>query len=137
MIAGTRPAGFWRSTDAGATWSQLAAPGISQFSDVNVGPTRVTQILFDPVDDGTVWASVEIGSVYRSKDRGLTWERKENGLVSGDVHGLAVMKLREREQLKLDDRVGRYVANLHPAVAEATIAQLLSHSAGLTREGLR
>lgn len=95
LIAGTRPAGFWRSTDAGQTWSQLVAPGISQFSDVNVGPTRVTQILFDPVDDGTVWASVEIGSVYRSKDRGSTWERKENGLVSGDVHGLAVFKLQD------------------------------------------
>ena len=93
LIAGTRPAGFWRSADAGQTWSQLPAPGVSQFSDVNVGPTRVTQVLFDPVDDGTVWASVEIGSVYRSKDRGMTWERKENGLVSGDVHGLAVLKL--------------------------------------------
>ena len=92
VIAGTRPAAFWRSRDAGRTWSQLAAGGISQFSDVNVGPTRVTQILFDPVDDGTVWASVEIGSIYRSKDRGLTWARKENGLVSGDVHGLAVMR---------------------------------------------
>jgi hypothetical protein len=52
LIAGTRPAGFWRSTDAGQSWSPLAAPGISQFSDVNVGPTRVSQILFDPVDDG-------------------------------------------------------------------------------------
>ena len=57
-------------------------------------PTRVTQVLFDPVDDGTVWASVEIGSIYRSENRGLTWERKENGLVSGDVHGLAVMRLK-------------------------------------------
>ena len=95
LIAGTRPAGFWRSTDAGQTWSQQTAPGISQFSDVNVGPTRVTQVLFDPVDDGTVWASVEIGSVYRSRDRGVTWERRESGLVSGDVHGLAVMKLKD------------------------------------------
>ena len=94
LIAGTRPAAFWRSTDAGQTWSQLAAPGISQFSDINVGPTRVTQVLFDPVDDGTVWASVEIGSIYRSRDRGLSWARKENGLVSGDVHGLAVMRLK-------------------------------------------
>ena len=93
VLAGTRPAGFWRSADAGRSWSQLAAPGISQFSDVNVGPTRVTQILFDPVDAGTVWASVEIGSIYRSRDRGATWERKEQGLVSGDVHGLAVVRL--------------------------------------------
>jgi photosystem II stability/assembly factor-like uncharacterized protein len=95
LIAGTRPAGFWRSTDAGGTWSHLPAPGISQFSDINVGPTRVTQILFDPLDHGTVWASVEIGSVYRSKDHGMTWERRENGLVSMDIHGLAVLKLKD------------------------------------------
>ena len=56
LIAGTRPAGFWRSTDAGQTWSPLIAPGVIPVSDVNAGPTRVTQILFDPVDDGTVWA---------------------------------------------------------------------------------
>ena len=62
-------------------------------SDVNAGPTRVTQILFDPVDDGTVWATVEVGGIYRSKDRGASWEYKDKGLVSGDVHGLAVLKL--------------------------------------------
>jgi photosystem II stability/assembly factor-like uncharacterized protein len=92
LIAGTRPAGFWRSADAGRSWSSLIAPGIIPASDVNAGPTRVTQILFDPVDDGTVWATVEIGGIYRSKDRGATWECRENGLVSGDVHGLAVVK---------------------------------------------
>ncbi|WP_137177063.1 hypothetical protein [Roseomonas sp. AR75] len=93
LIAGTRPAAFWRSADAGRTWQQLSAPGMAQFSEQNMGPTRVTQILFDPVDDGTVWASVEIGSIYRSRDRGLTWEKKDAGLVSGDVHGLAVIPL--------------------------------------------
>lgn len=92
LIAGTRPAGFWRSTDAGKSWSRLLAPEISQFSDVNSGPTRVTQVLFDPVERGTVWGSVEIGSVYRSKDNGTSWQRKEKGLVSGDVHGLAVIR---------------------------------------------
>jgi CubicO group peptidase (beta-lactamase class C family) len=46
-----------------------------------------------------------------------------------------VMKLREEGKLGLDDRVGRYVEGLHPAVAEATIAQLLSHSAGIIRDG--
>jgi photosystem II stability/assembly factor-like uncharacterized protein len=93
LIAGTRPAGFWQSLDAGETWEAMSAPGISQFSEVNMGPTRVTQILFDPVDAGTVWAGVEIGSVYRSLDGGQTWERKDEGLISGDVHGLAVVGL--------------------------------------------
>ena len=46
-----------------------------------------------------------------------------------------VMKLREQGKLGLDDRVGQYVQGLHPAVAEATIAQLLSHGAGITRDG--
>jgi CubicO group peptidase (beta-lactamase class C family) len=46
-----------------------------------------------------------------------------------------LMKLRERRKLKLDDSVGQYVRGLHPQVAEATIAQVLSHTAGLTRDG--
>ena len=40
LIAGTRPAGFWRSADAGRGWSSLIAPGIIPASDVNAGPTR-------------------------------------------------------------------------------------------------
>src|SRR5205085_1339573 len=78
--------------DAGQTWTSLTAPGVIPLSDVNAGPTRVTQILFDPVDDGTVWGTIEVGGVYRSKDRGVTWEFKDKGLVAGDVHGIAVVK---------------------------------------------
>lgn len=47
----------------------------------------------------------------------------------------AVMKLREQRRLQLDDPIGRHVAGLHPQVAAATLAQLLSHSAGLVRDG--
>jgi CubicO group peptidase (beta-lactamase class C family) len=46
-----------------------------------------------------------------------------------------IMKLREQRKLRLDDPVGQYVKGLHPQVAETTIAQILSHSAGLTRDG--
>lgn len=48
---------------------------------------------------------------------------------------VAVLKLREQGRLKLDDTVGQYVRGLHPEVAAATLAQLLSHSAGLVRDG--
>lgn len=47
-----------------------------------------------------------------------------------------ILKLREQRKLRLDDPVGQYVGDLHSEVAEATIAQLLSHSAGLTRDGV-
>jgi CubicO group peptidase (beta-lactamase class C family) len=46
-----------------------------------------------------------------------------------------IMRLREQDALRLDDPVGRFVPGLHPEVAQTTIAQLLSHSAGLTRDG--
>jgi CubicO group peptidase (beta-lactamase class C family) len=46
-----------------------------------------------------------------------------------------IMKLREQGRLGLDDRIGKHVTGLHPDIAEATIAQLLSHSAGIVRDG--
>jgi D-alanyl-D-alanine carboxypeptidase len=46
-----------------------------------------------------------------------------------------IMKLREMGRIGLDDRIGRHVKGLHPAVAATTIAQLLSHTAGLVRDG--
>ncbi len=46
-----------------------------------------------------------------------------------------IMLLRERGKLRLDDTVGRYVTGVHDIVAQATIQQLLSHSAGLPRDG--
>jgi CubicO group peptidase (beta-lactamase class C family) len=46
-----------------------------------------------------------------------------------------VMKLREMGKLRLDDAVGQYVAELHPQIAQTTLGQLLSHSAGIVRDG--
>jgi CubicO group peptidase (beta-lactamase class C family) len=46
-----------------------------------------------------------------------------------------VMKLRQLGKLKLDDTVGHYVPNLHAQIAQATLAQVLSHSAGVVRDG--
>ncbi len=99
LIAGTRPAGFYRSTDSGLTWRALSAPGISQFSTVNMGPTRVTQILFDPLESNWVWATVEIGGIYLSKDQGQTWALCDQGLISSDVHGIAVLAQNDGSRL--------------------------------------
>lgn len=46
-----------------------------------------------------------------------------------------MMLLHEREQIRLDDRLGAYIADLTLEVSRVTIAQLLSHAAGLTRDG--
>lgn len=47
-----------------------------------------------------------------------------------------IMGLREAGKLGLDDRVGLHVRGLHSSVADSTIGQLLSHSAGIVRDGL-
>ena len=47
----------------------------------------------------------------------------------------AIMILREQGLLSLDDPAGLHVEGLHPEVAAATLEQLLSHSAGLIRDG--
>jgi photosystem II stability/assembly factor-like uncharacterized protein len=91
FVAGTCPASLWYSSDGAKTWTQgKTSEPMNDFSGVNSGPTRVTQILFDPIDKGTVWATVEIDSIYRSADEGRTWTKLEKGLISGDVHGIAV-----------------------------------------------
>lgn len=46
-----------------------------------------------------------------------------------------VMLLREQGKLGLDDPIGRYVTGLHKDLARARIAELLSHGAGITRDG--
>ncbi len=49
---------------------------------------------------------------------------------------VALMKLREKRKLQLDDSVGKYVGGLRADVASLTLAQLASHSAGLVRDGI-
>jgi CubicO group peptidase (beta-lactamase class C family) len=48
----------------------------------------------------------------------------------------AIMKLREMGLVRLDDNAGQYVKGLHPDIAAATLGQLLSHSAGIFRDGV-
>jgi D-alanyl-D-alanine carboxypeptidase len=47
-----------------------------------------------------------------------------------------ILKLRELGKVQLDTPVGRIVGGLHKRVASATVAQLLSHTGGLFRDGL-
>lgn len=47
----------------------------------------------------------------------------------------AVLQLRQQGRWTLDQPVGQFVGQLHPDVAALTLAQLLSHSGGLVRDG--
>src|SRR3954469_19169466 len=58
-----------------------------------------------------------------------------NSLAFKSFTAAGVMKLREAGKLRLDDPIDQYVKGLHPQIAEATVSQLLSHSAGIVRDG--
>ncbi|MDB5897779.1 MAG: putative beta-lactamase family protein [Ramlibacter sp.] len=47
----------------------------------------------------------------------------------------AVMLLRDQGKLGLDDAIGKHVGGLHKDLASARVAELLSHGAGVTRDG--
>lgn len=90
LVAGTQPAALFRSDNGGRDWRQLDAHLADKC--IFVDRPRVTQILIDPEDPDTMWAGVEIDAVHRTTDGGATWERCGAGLVSDDVHGLAVVR---------------------------------------------
>lgn len=89
ILAGTRPAGIYRSTDAGRTWTRLALGNAVECSFINT--PRVTSIHFDPRDSDTLWVTIEIDAIWRSRDRGATWERLGNGLLTDDVHTVVLV----------------------------------------------
>ena len=97
LLAGTHPAGIWRSTDGARSWTPCAA----RFAEtcVFLGRPRVTQILYDPLQRETVWAGVEIDGVHRSTDGGRTWAKIGQGLLSDDIHGVAVVPEDGRRRL--------------------------------------
>lgn len=109
IIVGVSPGALWRSSDGGVSWRRLdlAIPTTCLFNVTS----RVTQILFDPLDPNIVWASVEIDAIWRSRDRGLTWTRVNGGMPTDDVHGIAVRAAGGRRQLFAATNRGLFVSD--------------------------
>ncbi|MEU4730030.1 RICIN domain-containing protein [Streptomyces sp. NPDC023588] len=92
LLLGTRKNGLWRSTDHGATWSQVPSFPVKDGASSGAGITFVT---YGPPGSKTVYVGVAdtSTSLYRSTDGGGTWqavpgqptgEMPQHGVVSGD-----------------------------------------------------
>ena len=88
------------------------------------------------VRDGTVVFEQAWGEADRDTGEKLsTRHRFRIASHSKTFTAAGIMKLREAGRLRLDDTVGEHVPGLHGEIAAATIGQVLSHTAGLFRDG--
>ncbi len=79
VMFGTPEAGLWRTTDGGATWTQLDLPKGKPERDDGKGP-GVAAITFDPSSSAagvtqTIYAGSNKNGMFKSGDAGATWTR--------------------------------------------------------------
>jgi CubicO group peptidase (beta-lactamase class C family) len=117
-------------------WLQSATEYIRSWIEFQVRASQQPGCIVGIAHRGKVVAEYAFGHANLATGEKLTpRHRFRIASHSKSFTAAGIMKLRERRKLRLDDPVGQYVKGLHPQVAETTIAQILSHSAGLTRDG--
>jgi len=105
VYAGTRP-GLFASDDGGKSFVELD----TTISDTcPIGVPRTTNVVVDPNDPATIYASVEVDGLHRSRDRGATWESL--GALGpsefyNDVHGFAVRQNGDHTELLITSPYG-------------------------------
>jgi D-alanyl-D-alanine carboxypeptidase len=95
-------------------------PGCS--AAIAQGPHIVAEFAFGAAD-------LETGKSLTPRHRFRVASHSKSFTASG------VMLLREQGKIGLDDPIGRYVSGLHKGLAGARIGELLSHGAGVVRDG--
>jgi photosystem II stability/assembly factor-like uncharacterized protein len=91
LFVGTRP-GVYRSSDGGNTFDPLTT---SIPERCPIGVPRTTNVIVDPEDSASVWASVEVAGLHRSRDGGDTWTsvgRLGPTEFHDDVHGFTMLR---------------------------------------------
>jgi CubicO group peptidase (beta-lactamase class C family) len=117
-------------------WLQLATGYIRSWIEFQMRVAEQPGCIVAIAHRGKVVAEFAFGHASLAAGEKLTpRHRFRIASHSKSFTAAGIMKLREQRQLRLDDPVGQYVKGVHPQVAETTIAQVLSHSAGLTRDG--
>ncbi|UQX04184.1 RICIN domain-containing protein [Streptomyces sp. RerS4] len=92
LLLGTRKNGLWRSSDHGATWSQVSSFPVKDGASSGGGISFVT---YGPAGSKTIYVGVadRSTSLYRSTDGGSTWQAvpgqptgqmPQHGVLSGD-----------------------------------------------------
>ena len=117
-------------------WLKPALDYIPQWIDFQMRRHELPGAVIAVADRGRIVLERAFGHADIGADLALTpRHRFRVASHSKSFTAAGILKLREQGRLSLDDPAGRHVAGLHPAVATSTIVQLLSHAAGLIRDG--
>ncbi len=88
VYAGVEDAALFRTTDGGATWTEL--PGLREQGDGHhwqpgAGGMCLHTILLDPADDQRIVVAISAAGVFRSDDAGVSWRPINAGLLSDGI----------------------------------------------------
>jgi CubicO group peptidase (beta-lactamase class C family) len=119
-----------------AKWLPAALDYIGQWLDFQLRSTGQPGCVVAVAEKGEVVLERAFGTAALGGRTALTpRHRFRVASHSKTFTAAGILKLREEGKLNLDDPAGRHVEGLDPGVGAATLAQLLSHSAGVTRDG--
>jgi hypothetical protein len=87
VYAGVEDAALFRSTDAGATWKELAALRDCSGSQwqPGAGGMCLHTILLDPANPARIFVAISSAGAFRTDDAGVTWRPINRGLVSEQI----------------------------------------------------
>ncbi|HVU93517.1 MAG TPA: hypothetical protein VHC23_14885 [Jatrophihabitans sp.] len=88
VYAGVQDAALFRSTDGGASWSELAGlreHGSGPQWQPGAGGLCLHTIVLDPEDDQRMYVAISAAGVFRTEDGGATWQPVNKGLLSNGI----------------------------------------------------
>jgi photosystem II stability/assembly factor-like uncharacterized protein len=86
--AGVEDAALFRSTDGGASWSELAGlrgHGSGPQWQPGAGGLCAHTVLLHPTDEQRVFTAISAAGAFRSDDGGTSWLPINKGLLSGEI----------------------------------------------------